>query len=1038
MSNVIPETKDEQDQAYAPHESIPGYNRNSDGLDDHPVGSGDSSGTDPFDANAAETAAATGGANPNQSLGDSENDPNAPPGGWHNGVVPGGNRGEKSGFLARISKNRKWLIGAGIGAGGVSIPLIILSLLPLKLEMMIQNVTGLASKVPEYAIQQRTEYIITRALATRMLGLANGASEADSALVFCKGGGIACSLFSTYSTNYFQDKLGISIDNVKAQGVTSLGGKASSWKVTVPVGNESVDGLAKQVDGLTKEITLKSNSEMKKFIAAEVEKSHGSTMIDRFLARKLLMKKFGVTTWRGPPIVEKAANSAKTALTNMKTSILKNTVGKIAPRLTTYMTCLTDAQVCANLRESLATGNKPTIPNPDDDPSLKKGTPAYDQAKARYTAQGLVADSGAVTADEAATGILQKIITKKVLAVAGGVGAAVGVLDLGFNVIHSISTGKLSEIQYDIASQVYTGFSTDVQTAWEKVKAGDSDIDTLAAYNSLFDNNPTANGTVSAAATLDNGVDSSPLYQAESGQAVDTSKGLTVPCDSPNGKVNTKLAPGQLICDDQKAVRDFAPYFNTDPTGMALKNVADVWVGSVGAALKLGGDVVGAIINAIPGFQQATSALGSLFAGSITGLEGWITSLIFHTPNVGPSASGSDNYVGLSGGIRITQNALMEEGVDADGTAMGGGGTPLSTTQLAVIDQQQKQADKAYFDSQPILARIFDTSLTGSFAQQFISRIPTSVSSVASLPISSFMQLFTGASAATDSATLNPFVLPLYGYSADSSALTADPSTYTDASCAASAAARADPKNHAVIGNNLVATYNVADPCALEKMVVGEQAAENNLTDNKYAFKPITGTSSSTTAQTSLAKPAQTSPKGNGWTLSRGVDYSSTACAAGTQDVGMYTNPTLKFTVRLCYVNSFPTSAGSNINGSLDAVVASVISKNVVDMFAAAKADGLSLGISDGMRSPAHPYYTVNSQHSAGVAIDIGSPRGGQTVCFVSGVGGAGALSTANATACRKRTDNDGAVVRWLDAHAATYGFQNLKSEPWHWSMGES
>ena len=979
--------------------------------------------------------AANGGSEANKTIADQEEDPNAPPGGWHNGVIPGGNRGEKSGIRARLSKNKKWLLGAGIGAGGISVPLIILSLLPLKLEMMIQNVTGLASKVPEYAIQHRAEYIITRALAARMLGIANGTSEADSALVFCKGGGIACSLFSTYSTDYFQNKLGISIDG-QAHGVTSLGGKAKSWTVNVSPGEN--------VDGVVNKITIKSNGEMKKFIAAEVDKSHGSTVIDRFLARKLLMKKFGVTTWRGPPIVENTVNGAKTAITNMKTSILKNTVGKIAPRATTYLTCLTgDQQLCDNLRESLSTGNAPTLTDPANDPKLAQdkaaGNQTYQDAVNKYNQaiklQGAVADAAPLTADEAATGILQKIITKRVLAAAGAAGAVLGVLDVGFSAIHAVSDGTLSKIQYDIASQVYTGFSSDVVTAWQKVKAGDSDVNTLAAYSSLFDNNPSASGTVSAATALDNGVDSSPLYQAESGQAVDTSKGITVPCDGPNGKVNTTLAPGQLICDDQKAVRDFAPYFQSDPTGIALANISGLWVSSVHQVFALAGDTMGAILNAVPGFNQAMSALGSVFSGSITALVDWVMSLVFHTPNVGPSASGSDNYVGLSGGIRITQNALMEEGVSADGTAMGGGGTVLSDSQLAVIDQQQQQADKAYFNSQPLLARIFDTSLTGSFAQQFISRIPTSVSSMASLPISSFMQLFSGASAATASATINPFALPMYGYSTDSAALTADPSIYTDASCAASAAARLASFYKGP--SDLIGTYHVADPCALEKMAVGEQAAENNLTDNKYAFQPITGATATSTAPATTTKPAVTTPRGGGWTLSAGVDYSSTQCDPRTQDVGTYKNPDKGFTVRLCYVSSFPTSSGKDINGPYDSVVASVISKNVVDMFTAAQAAGLSLGISDGMRSKTHPYYTSYSQHSAGLAIDIGSPRGGQTVCFVSGVGGAGALSTSNAAACRNRTDNDGAVVRWLDANAATYGFQNLKSEPWHWSMGE-
>ena len=982
--------------------------------------------------NDAENAAATGGADDDKSVDDKENDPSAPPGGWHNGVVPGGNKGEKGNVWTRMSRNKKWLAGLGIGGAGVSIPLIILSIMPLRMEMMIQNITGLASKVPEYAVQQRSEYIITRALAVRLLGAANNTLDAESKLVFCKGGGVACSLFATYSNDYFEKKYGIEF-KAEADGRTSLGGNAKNWTVDVKKGDTDVDSVVKKIT---------TNGEMKKLIFKELDRDKIPNVVDRFLARRLLMKKFGVTTWRGPKAVENGVNKLSTIKTNLKTSIAKNTTNKIAPRLTTYITCLTDPAVCKNLREINATKTPTTIKDPATDPELADLDHDSPEYKARVEAynqqvnlQGLA--SGATeTAEEIATETVAKnVITKKVIALAGGAGAAIGLLDLAFSAINSVAEGSLSEINYDITTQVYTGFAAEIQTANEQMKAGDADLDTIGVLNSYFDSGNVPSGTVSAADTLNDGVDSSPLYQAESGQTVDTSKGLTVPCDDVNGnKVNTKLAPGELICDDQKVVRNYSQYFDKDPTGVVLAGAAKVWKSSVGAVIDTVGKAFGDVLNAIPGFKEAVSGIMSLFKDGIDGIVNWVVGLFSKTPNVGPTASGADNHAALSAGIRVTNNALMEEGVDEEGNAMGGGGTVQTDATVARITDEQNRAEQDVFNSKPLLARIFDAQLTGSFVQQFVSRLPLSIESVARLPYSSLSQLFSNASAATDSAVINPFNLPLYGYAPGDPALTADPGTYTEEQCAASAQARIDSKYKDVSKGEIIAVYHKSDPCALEKMVVGSQLEVNGITDDTYSLKPVTAeTGIIKVRQASMEKPSITTPRGNGWTLSPGVDYSTYVCDSRTKDIGTYKNPDLGFTVRLCEITAFPSSSGTDIGASNANVVASVISANVMNMFTDAKAAGVSLGVTDGMRSKESGDYTSFSQHGRGLAIDIGSPRGGQTICFTAG--GFSSKAAAEA-AC-----SGNAAYAWLKANASKYGFQNLMNtlhEPWHWSMGES
>lgn len=857
MSTLAPDTKDEQDQAYAPRESIPGYNRASDGLDDHPISSGDSSGVDPFDADAAEQAAATGGTKNDIPLSEMEKNPLTKDKNWRNLTEPGIKPGSKKGnIFTRMSRNQKWFAGIGLGGAGVGIPLLLLSVLPFKLEMMIQNVSSIASQVPEHAIEQRTQYLITRALAARLIMAANP-GRLDAGLVFCEGAKIGCSLFATYTNDYFKTKLGIDLDHVDANGRTSLGGKATSWNITPDPGDLDVDGIAKK-------ITVESHGEMRKIIHTEVwEKGNGKSFMTKYLTKRLLMKQFGVRSWRGPKAIEDKVNSTvdrvKTAKTSIKTSIYNNTTGKVAPRATVWFTCTLDPDpaLCKNLRHSLSTKKVVVIKDPTTDPDYadKKDTEEYKRRLAQFNAQSsLAGDAAALTEDVAAETAVKGLVTKRILAAAGGAAAAIAMVDITMKAINSAADGGLSSIWRDMSEQTYAGFSTDIITNWEKIKAGDGDLDTLGAVVSLFDtgNTTAANGTVSAADALNDGMDNNALYQAESGQAVDTSNGLTVPCSGgPNGtKKNTRLAPGELVCSDQKVVRDYTSWFDTNPGGILLKNVAKVWSESIGVIVGYINDGIGAVIDNIPGVKQAMEAISPLAEGAVNGIVG----AIFEPPLTGYEASGSDNYYAFSGGIHVTQNAMMEEGVDPDdGSAMGGGGMVLTGSQLATITSEQQSLKKASFEDKPLIARIFDTSLSGSFAQRFIARIPLSVNNVATLPFSSFSQLFSRASAAdSNSAALQAFGLPLYGYAADDPALSADPNSYTSAACAASAAAREASYNREP--GELVAQYHQSDPCALEKMVVGIQLNSNGVTDDPYSLKlPTEGTAVSGDKQ-ALAK----------------------------------------------------------------------------------------------------------------------------------------------------------------------------------------
>jgi len=173
------------------------------------------------------------------------------------------------------------------------------------------------------------------------------------------------------------------------------------------------------------------------------------------------------------------------------------------------------------------------------------------------------------------------------------------------------------------------------------------------------------------------------------------------------------------------------------------------------------------------------------------------------------------------------------------------------------------------------------------------------------------------------------------------------------------------------------------------------------------------GESSTTNGGTTTAsgggntKPSNTISKGRGWSLKNGTDYSSVACAPGSTDKGVYKHPKNGFKIRKC-----STKVG---------LVSSLISQRTVDMIAAAKAAGVSLSGS-GFRS----YETQQSLYSSNCSSGGCSPPTARPGNSMHERGLAVDFSS-----CSK----GGKVYNWLKKNGSKYGFYNLPSESWHWSM---
>ena len=105
---------------------------------------------------------------------------------------------------------------------------------------------------------------------------------------------------------------------------------------------------------------------------------------------------------------------------------------------------------------------------------------------------------------------------------------------------------------------------------------------------------------------------------------------------------------------------------------------------------------------------------------------------------------------------------------------------------------------------------------------------------------------------------------------------------------------------------------------------------------------------------------------------------------------------------------------------------------SAMNMFDAARAEGIQLQLNDGMRLSFSSGYV--SQHTTGIAMDIGV-TGENTICRAGADSVTGWGSPENAeVACKNIGGAQYAAYKWLQANAGKYGFHNLEVEPWHWS----
>lgn len=186
--------------------------------------------------------------------------------------------------------------------------------------------------------------------------------------------------------------------------------------------------------------------------------------------------------------------------------------------------------------------------------------------------------------------------------------------------------------------------------------------------------------------------------------------------------------------------------------------------------------------------------------------------------------------------------------------------------------------------------------------------------------------------------------------------------------------------------------------------------------------------SSSTTGSSGTTPPSNAEISGDGWVLKNDTDYSSAPCATGSTDTGIYKHPTQGFTIRKCQIDELGE-------------VASIISKNVLDMKQAATAGGITLRASSAFRS---------YESQASLRITNGCPDvdlSPSSTCTGIPTAPAGSSLHERGIAIDFRNDNNTNTMgqsdngfKWLQNNSTKYGLHPLypayqnKNEWWHWS----
>jgi len=708
------------------------------------------------------------------------------------------------------SKLKKKIAVAGAAAGGSLIlgVIVFLAMLPLKIDMILQNIDQTFGAATSQAMGDETDRLLSGWIKREVLpalktGTCTSTISPNCTLYDSKTGGPVGKLYASWRKNKLDLKLASDYGMVigrdsSGHPVMNLAGERptrdAKGNLVMKLGGSTVS-LEDLQNGNKNLFELKGTSRVSSAqIKAEIDKAlDGETKwkaaFKRYTITKKIDKHFG--TYTHCLVVcdtrEKLQIKLSTAKLGAKLWIIQRV---IAPRFQStgmLLTCIQDPNSCTggrNANEKIAQATEEfmnTPGNTENDLNKLVGMATdinklgFIGAAQKLASQKLVGALAGEAAGDTAGQLAEKAVP------------VIGWVTLGVSIVAGLAALPhiLPIVSYASNAQAAAQLYTTYKVADDEMHSGNTDA---GAYGSLWD----ALGPDSDLGTTHSDATSTPVYQqviAGNTSDVFTSAASIFGSDaSPKDTYlcnDKKPVPaGQLVCDEENFSKTNSSTINSLSGNSAVQATSAVLhpiAKAVNAPGVVLGKVVGSVCN-VPIIHQGCTAAGSTVQKAV----GSATDKLIPNPFADLSGGRTSDMI-IAGGD-VTNNGAAQQAL---------GSKKLTPTQVSIIRNQQTMEAKNDFDSKPLFARMFSTSTPYSFVSRLAVAMPVSfagfqdkLSSLLVNPLrtlgNSFASLFSSNRAfAADTPQADPFGVNQYGYTqSDLDATGNDPADFWAKNCA--------------------------------------------------------------------------------------------------------------------------------------------------------------------------------------------------------------------------------------------------------------
>lgn len=937
-------------------------------------------------------------------------------------------KGKKKRAQFRISR-KQLLMGGGIGGGFAAVIIsILMSLIPLKIVHIVENLQDRFFATSESVMDKYSDKLFSKYLREKVLPSMKARNCSTTLVtkscVVSNGSGKLSRLYRAWSDGNLEGKL------AKNYGIEFKYSNGDYYMKGPGLGKDlNIGGFASGLKDLNDFEQLDRAGIRSKMKEAFQEETFVKRVFYRYRVGKLLERKYHVKRCLIACKVRDLGSSFSDWKNNKKTAFKLLVVERVLEPRNSSIGVLLE---CIITGESCSKWTKNSDGHYEDEFEAKMASKLDELAEkfGRETVDELVQKAEKLLGELGDKGMMRvviEVILKKVMEESAAEAASkaipvIGWINTAANLITKINEGAkhLKRWAFLIGATGMVAQYMMYRTHADEIKTGKVDPELVGALTEQLGNN-TKNGETA---------EDSPLYQD-----------LLMSHPDDNTSVASLLFPSAFAaastnehytCDDGKTIEAGAKIcpeesLNTggfikllydlvhSPPFQALNAIAGAWNAVLGNVINWVANLPAAAAEPLTRRAMAPfeSAIQPVTARLMKAIGDWL----LPSP-ISADMSGARTFNMMAGGADVSGNDAAHYGL---------GGRQLTAQEATTVRQAYLQEQQQMFASKPLYARLFDKDSRYSLVSQVAMAMPLDsqigLQSAASTLLNPFGKIASmignvfafGPRVHAAVAEEDPFGVPQYGYT-DADLANINPDDLTDAKCQQMNKAYNEYNRDHMDENTGTGSNNTVNPCLL----------------NDAAIESAGGFFDASLIPSEDLGPISSDGGANGFTTDQTdvfADSSNIPCAPGTEDVGIadgYSGGKL-IKIRRCAIPNLP-SGGQDDNGVFGsysggkATVNARISGAVLAMVTAANKDGVNLAVNSAFRSMANqqslcpcdgirvarPGY---SNHQMGLAMDI------RTLPSTPGpVPG-------------------NPVWAWLAANAGKYGLRNYPAEAWHWSV---